>query len=143
VLIAALTTAVVAAPSEAGKKKKKRTAETNYVGSHLGVVPLVPDACVPPPLGCAVFEVKPGERFVDLEIQDDFGQPVYASVYVYGFSDGSETHEHICGTTEDPLALFSGLKQLMVVIELTGGVLSGCPGPPTEGTIAATFSNRR
>jgi hypothetical protein len=140
-LIATLLSAVVAAPSEAGKKKKKRTAEASYVGSNVGVVSSGL-ACEAPPFACGVFEVKRGERFVELEIQDDLGQPVYASVYVFGYSDGSDTHDHICGTSDGPLAMTSGLKELVVVIESTGGVLSGCPGPPSAGTIVATFSNR-
>lgn len=141
-LVGAMVSAIAALPSEAGqnKKKKERTAETNYVGSNPGAVGA--GTVCSAPVGCGVFEVKRGERFVDLEIQDGLGQPVYASIYTFGYTDGSDSHDHICGATDDPLTLNRGLKELVIVIELTGGALSGCPGPPSAGTIVATFSNR-
>lgn len=142
-LIAAVLSAVAAVPSEADQKKKKkkeRTAETNYVGSNPGAVGAATVCSAP--VGCGVFEVKRGERFVHLEIQDGLGQPVYASVYTFGYTDGTDTHDHICGASDDPLAMTRGLKELVIVIESTGGALAGCPGPPSAGTIVATFSNR-
>lgn len=139
-LTAVMLSAVAAVPSaaEQKKKKKERTAETSYVGSNPGGVGTVCSA----PVSCGVFEVKRGERFVELDIHDGLGQPVYASVYTFGYTDGSDSHDHICGATDDPLALTRGLKELVIVIESTGGALSGCPGPPSAGTIVATFSNR-
>ncbi len=142
-LMAAVLSALAAVPSEADQKKKKkeRTAETGYVGPALGAAG-AGVACSAPPVGCGVFEVKRGERFVQLEIQDALGQPVYASVYTFGYTDGTDTHDHICGASDDPLAMTRGLKELVIVIESTGGALAGCPGPPSAGTIVATFSNR-
>lgn len=142
-LAATVLSAVAAVPSEAGQKKKKkqRSAETPYVGAALSAVG-AGTACLMPPVGCGVFEVERGERFVELEIQDSGGQPVYASVYTFGYTDGTDSHDHICGTSDGPLALTPRLEELVVVIESTGGALAGCPGPPSAGTIVATFSNR-
>lgn len=141
-LVAVLVVGTGATPSEAGKKKKKeRTAEATYMSPALGVAG-VGTACSVPPLGCGVFEVKPGERFVTLEIEDALGQPVYASVYVFGYTDGTDSHDHICGKSDQPLFLTPGLEELVVVVESTGGATNDCPGPPSAGTIVGTFSNR-
>lgn len=139
ILLAAVLLASLAAPSSAGKKKKRkeRTAEASYV---LGVAGWG-TKCPAPPIGCAAFEVKPGERFVDLEIKDALGQPVYASVYVYGYTDGSDTHEHICGSSDEPLEMWPDVETLAVVIDVYGGVNEGCLAPATAGTVVATFSN--
>jgi hypothetical protein len=141
-LVGALLVGLGAPASIAGKKKKKeRTAEATYVGgapagaAGSGMTPCGTD--------CARFEVKPGERYVSLHFADASGQPVYASVYVYGFSDGTDTHEHVCGESTSPLALEKGLKELVVMFETSGGAAAGCPGPPTTGTVHAVFSNVR
>lgn len=127
----------------AGKKKKKRverTAEAQYVGSS-GFRGAVEGACDADPVGCVIMPVEAGERFVSLDITDAAGQPVWASVYVYGYGSGA-THEHVCGASEDSLAMSPGLEELVVVLtQTTGGATSPCVGPATAGTVTATFSN--
>lgn len=143
---AALLTGVIGQLPEAGagKKKKKRverTAEATYVGWS-GFRGAVEGTCDAPPVACASIPIEPGERFVSVEVTDDAGEPVWASVYNFGYSDGSDTHEHVCGASESPLALVSGLEELVVVVtQTTGGATSPCTGAATTGTIAATFSN--
>lgn len=134
-------------PADAAKKKKKkvekveRSEDRQYVGAT-GFRGVQDSPCPNEPVGCAVFPVEEGEKFVSLEIVDAAGQPVWASVYVYGYTDGTDAHEHVCSTTAGPLALADGLDQLVVVTtQTTGGATSSCTGPATQGTISATFSN--
>lgn len=95
------------------------------------------------PLGCAVFKVKPGERFVELNIEDGTGAPVGAAVYTRG--NYLLDHDHICGRTTEPLELQRGLRFLVVEVEAPLGPLLGvnCAATPgSAGTITATFFRR-
>ena len=129
--------------ASAGKKKKKveRTETRTYVGAT-GVRGASDSPCAGEPVGCVIFPIEKGERFVSLEIVDQAGQPVWASVYIYGYSDGTDTHEHICGASENPLQLMGGLEELVVITtQTTGGATNPCAGPATVGEVVATFSN--
>jgi hypothetical protein len=141
-LVAALVMGALATPSAAGKKKKKqRKVEAAYVIPSTALT-TVGASCQTPPIGCAEFEIKPGERFVKVAVDDVTGQPQYASIYVYGFTDGSDTHDHICGASEEPHRIAPGVKSLVVVVGETGGITGGsCPSMAVAGTITATFSN--
>ncbi|MGH2756611.1 MAG: hypothetical protein ACRDI3_02350, partial [Actinomycetota bacterium] len=86
--------------------------------------------------------VEKGERFVSIDVQDRSGQPLWVSVYIYGYSDGTDTHEHVCGKSEDPLPINSGVEELVVITtQTTGGATNPCAGPATAGNVVATFSN--
>lgn len=142
---ALLVVSVHAAPAEAGKKKKKveRVEERMYVGAT-GVRGASDSPCAGEPVGCVVFPVEAGERFVSIDVADASGDDVWASVYIYGYSDGSDVHEHVCGRSDGPLALTPGLEELVVITtQTTGGATNPCAGPATQGTITATFSNIR
>ena len=147
VLAALVSTALITGlvgqlpPASAAKKKKKieRTETRQYIGSISGAVA----ECPGEPVGCVVFPVEPGERYVSLEIVDQSGQSAHASVFIYGYSDGTDTHEHICGASEAPLRLMPGLEELVVIpTQGTGGLLTDpCAGLTTVGNVTATFSN--
>lgn len=134
--VVGMVIAAGAGASTAGKlKKKQRTVEATYVGG-----PGVFGVPCPPPAGCVIFNVEPGERDVEIEIKDRSGQPIAASVYLYGYTDGFDDHEHMCGTS-GRLQL-GGVKSLVVVIDSVLGAMIACPGPATTGTVVATFSRR-
>lgn len=142
-LSTALLTGVVGQlpDASAGKKRKRveRTAAADYVGFS-GFRGAVEGTCDQPPVGCVRIPVEPGEKFVSLEIADSAGEPVWASVYVYGYSEGA-AHEHVCGASDRPFAL-AGVDELVVVLtQTTGGATEACAGPSTTGTVTATFSN--
>lgn len=144
--VAALLVVAVGPPSaEAGKAKKKkveRTAEAPYVGAT-GVRGVQDSPCAGEPLGCVRFAIEPGERFVSLEVADATGEDVWASVYIYGYSDGTDSHEHVCGKSDSPLSIGPGVEELVVVItQTTGGATNPCAGAATQGTVTAVFSNR-
>lgn len=140
---AALVTGVVGQlpDASAGKKKKRveRTATADYVGFS-GFRGAVEGACEQPPVGCVTIPVETGEKFVSVEVTDAAGAPVWASVYVFGYSAGA-AHEHVCGTSDASFAM-GGIDELVVVLtQTTGGVTEACAGPSTTGTVTATFSN--
>lgn len=135
----------VGAPAAAGAQKKKkrveRVEEAAYAGA-LGPRGAADVPCVQEPAGCVRFPVEPGERFVTVEVSDAAGMPVWASVYINGYSDGTDVHEHVCGASESPFPLAPGLEELVVVVtQTTGGATNPCAGPATAGTVKATFSN--
>lgn len=138
-----LIVAMGASPAGAGKgKKKERTAEATYVGAT-GVRGVQDSPCAGEPLGCVRFPIEAGERFVKLEVADASGEDVWASVYIYGYSDGTDTHEHVCGKSDSPFAIGPGVEELVVVItQTTGGATNPCAGVATQGTVTAVFSNR-
>ncbi len=129
-------------PAIAGKKKRvERVEERAYVGAT-GVRGVSDSPCVGEPVGCVVFPVEKGEKFVAIEVDDSSGEPVWASVYVYGYSDGTDAHEHVCGESEAPFKLASGVEEVVVITtQTTGGATSPCTGAATAGSVIATFSN--
>lgn len=143
---AALITGVVGQLPGAGAAKKKpkkveRTAEETYVGFS-GARGAVEGTCDAAPVACAIFPIEPGEKFVSVAVTDASGQPVWASVYINGYSDGHDAHDHVCGTGEYAMPLLKGLTELVVVVtQTTGGATNPCTGAASTGTIAATFSN--
>lgn len=127
----------------AGKKKKRveRTESKQYVGFS-GFRGAVEGSCDAEPVACVKFAIEPGEKYVSVEVVDTAGQPVWASVYTYGYSAPADTHEHVCGASEAPLALAKGVTELVVVMtQTTGGATSPCIGPATAGSVNVTFSN--
>ena len=127
--------------ANAGKKKKRveRTATADYVGFS-GFRGAVEGTCDQPPVGCVSIPVEPGEKFVTVEVTDAAGQPVWASVYIYGYSSGA-THEHVCGSNETPFAMADIQELVVVLTQTTAGATEACAGPSTTGTVTATFSN--
>ncbi|MDQ3957526.1 MAG: hypothetical protein M3273_04305 [Actinomycetota bacterium] len=144
VTAALVSVTVQVGPADAAKKKKKkveRSVEGQYIGAT-GVRGVQDSPCAGAPAGCVVFPVEKGEEYVSIEVVDAAGDAVWASVYVYGYSDGTDSHEHVCGATDFPLSLADGLEELVIVItQTTGGATNPCAGPATQGTVKAVFSN--
>ncbi|HYI45495.1 MAG TPA: hypothetical protein VE174_08590 [Actinomycetota bacterium] len=141
---AALITGVIGhVPNAAAGKKKRveRTEEASYIGSS-GFRGTVEGTCDAPPIACVRLPIEAGDKFVSVEVVDSAGQPVWASVYIHGYSDGHDVHEHVCGASDKPFKLSPGLTDLVVTMtQTTGGATSPCVGPATAGTVTATFSN--
>lgn len=143
-----VTVSMASAPADAQKKKKKkkpkrieRTAEAEYLGAT-GFRGVQDSPCAGEGVGCTVFPIEEGERFVAIEIADAAGGPVWASVYINGYSDGTDPHEHVCGGSDSPFMLREDLSELVVITtQTTAGATNPCDGPATSGTVTATFSN--
>lgn len=145
IAVAALLAGALAPAAGAGKPKRKkieRTAQLTYLGAT-GVRGVQDSPCARDAVGCVVFPIEKGERYVSLDIADASGGNVWASVYIYGYSDGTDTHDHICGKSDSPLAIASGVEELVVVItQTTGGATNPCDGAATHGEVTAVFSNQ-
>lgn len=118
--------------------------------------------CYSPTEGCPSFEVRDDDRYVTVEVEDQLGRPVFASVGqdVLGgyrsFSNsgfplqGSGT-THVCGRTEERIELLpkSAHRPRRIVVFLWLGPGSTapaepdpdalCPGIATAGVVTVTF----
>ncbi len=97
--------------AEAAKRKKKpprqRTVETPYSEPAVGTAGI--GVCFPGS-SCVFVEPAKGEQYVSVEIEDELGLPVYASVIQDTSGDGNylatdDRTVHICGATDEPLEI--------------------------------------
>lgn len=138
-----LLAGAVSVPAEAKKRKPKRierVAEGTYANPAIGV----PGVAGTSSAGGAVeFPISTGEYFIDIEITDDFGQPVIATMSqdTDTSTPSWEIFATICGATEDPLPVTPGVPVRVSVYTIPGPDQPSCMGPATSGTIKATFSN--
>jgi hypothetical protein len=87
-----------------------------------------------------IFKVRPGERFVTIEILDDHAATVMAVVEQDFDGDGlADSSTEICNATAEPIRVKSGYD---VGVYTQQGVCSqgGEVSSPTFGTITATFT---
>ena len=138
----ALLAGLLVAPVEARKKPKKvvRTYEEPYEASSIGSADAT-GTCVDTN-GCVFLAVGPTERFLSIEIVDDTGLPVAATV-----GQDSNTGDQfvdrvadICGKTEEPLAIQPSLPITVWIWALPSARLQ-CLGFGTTGNFTAKLSN--
>jgi hypothetical protein len=140
-LILALVVGLVAGAltaAEAAKKKKKktRTAESTYeapaIGSGGGV-------CLGATNSCGNIATGPDERFVEIEIIDEAGFDVYATVGQDLDGDSlTDSSTEICGKSKEPIPIEPGVA--LTIFPWAVGQ-PDCPGVATTGTVKATLSN--
>ncbi len=142
---AALVAGAIVAPAEAAKKRKapkrvERVAEGTYANPAIGVPGVVGSGAAG---GSFEFGVTTGEVFIDVEITDDGGGSVTATMSQN--SDPSDASYEIfatfCGATDEPVAITPDLPVRVSVYTTPGPEAPNCMGPATSGTIKATFSN--
>ncbi len=87
-------------------------------------------------LGCVIIPSARRDRWVDLEIRDVTGAPVYGAVYSM---PGGHHYRDFCGSTDRRLHVRKGIELLVHVIP---GVCPGTttPSTPTKGAVVATFT---
>jgi len=84
------------------------------------------------------------ERYFSVEIADDLGREVYASVIQDTSGDGSYLRHDdltvdICGKTEEPIEIEPDAP-VSVWVWQGAGVQPPCAGTASSGTVAGTFS---
>lgn len=146
-LLALVAPGLLASPVTAGKKKrppKPRKIELSYAAPAYGTagagVCFQGESCLffgPP--------VKK-ERFFSVEIVDDLGTAVYASVIQDTNEDGNylatdDLTVPICGETEEPIEI-ERAKPVSVWVWQGPGADAACPGGASSGTATATFSSK-
>ena len=127
----------LAAPAEAGKKKKKvsRSAEATYTGAF-NVLYLNAGG---QNFGGVALPTGSGEKFVSIEIKDASGLPSGATVgQDLNGDDQADTSTPVCGKSAEPIEIEPGYD---VTVFLKQGPCDGGPAIVTEGTVVATFSN--
>ncbi len=144
--LALLVAVLGTSDAEAKKKKKKprreRTVEMPYTEPALGTAGV--GVCFQGS-SCVFVEPAQGERFATVEITDDLGLPVYASVIQDTSGDGNylatdDETVHICGSTTEPIEIEP--STLTVWVWQGPGVVPPCPGFASSGTVKVTFSNK-
>ncbi|MFN2586772.1 MAG: hypothetical protein ABR613_01455 [Actinomycetota bacterium] len=124
-------------PREPRPARVERRATADYLGPAAGVEVEGRGAYVcaagSPGVGCLKFTPEAGEAYVALEIVDRSGTPVAATVA----QAGVEGATRLCGRTEQPIEIFSGVE---VFVRLSAHD-PACGGVATAGTVNAVFSN--
>ncbi len=142
VALVSLVVASFAAPAQAGKKAKPRKVELTYSEPAYGTAGL--GVCFQG-ASCAFFgDPLKGERRVSIEVTDELGTDVYASLIQDTNEDGNylatdDLTVHFCGATEEPVAIEAD-KAVSVWVWQGPGANPPCPGGASSGTITATFT---
>lgn len=146
VMTVALLVGALGIPGAEAKRKKKkprpRTVETPYTEPAHGTAGV--GLCFQGS-SCVFVEPIKGERYVTVEITDDAGLPVYASVIQDTNGDGSylatdDATVHICGSTAEPIEIEP--KTVTVWVWRGPGASPPCPGVASSGVVKTTFSKR-
>ena len=128
--------------AHAGKAKKKpsRVVETPYTEPAVGTAGF--GVCLQGS-SCVFVEPMPGEKFVQIDISDDLGQPVFASIIQDTSGDGNyfaadDKTTHICGQTAEPIEIEP--STVTVWVWRGPGGPPPCPGIASSGVVKTTFS---
>lgn len=141
-LVGVLGTSEADAQKRKKKPRRERTIEMPYSEPALGTAGI--GVCFQGS-SCVFMEPARGERFVSVEITDDLGLPVYASIIQDTSGDGNylatdDDTTHICGSTTEPLEIEP--STVTVWVWQGPGAVPPCPGLASSGVVKATFSNR-
>lgn len=136
------------ATAEAGKKKRKpkkvtRTVEGSYDAPALIVVGTCSQTGA---IGCVSIVTGPKEKFLEVEVTDQHGQPVYVSIGADtdGNNQDDTDYGHFCGKTDGPIPVDPGVELHLWVGFTIDPNFAGCvPGFATSGTLTAKLSNRK
>lgn len=131
-------------PADAAKKRKtkrtERVMEATYANPAIGIPGVVGSGAAG---GSNEFGITAEEAFVDVEITDDFGQPVIftMSQNTDPATDTWEIFGTWCGSTEGTVPVEPGIAVRVSVYTIPGPSQPACHGPATSGAVKATFSN--
>ncbi len=140
--------ALLAAPAEAKKRKKKpvkveRTEEASYTIPAAGHsdVAIGCNFAGQPGLGCVSFIPSATENYVTFDAVDASGQMPYVTVGQGEDAQGfTQTIGSFCGKTAAPIAIQPGVE-IVLFINAGPAITGSCQGAGTHGTVTATFSN--
>ena len=141
-LVLGLLAGSMVATADAKKKKKKpysRVVEGSYTQPAPGIGGVVTLNGQGGTIDAPTLE---NEMFLNIEITDDSGQPVY-----WGLSHQDENGDGAgdivtggCGNTETPLEIVPGYSYTITITAGPGAEAPTCPGVATAGTVKLTFT---
>lgn len=135
-----LVAAATVSPATAGQRSR-RVVSQDYVGfrgAAVGGSFVYPTLPTSPTIG---FDARPGETLVRIDVSDESGLPVRASVWYDASSDGfPEAEFEICGSS-DRIRIPS---HAYVGVDVFAGTCSGGgASTPLRGVVRATFFSVR
>lgn len=144
-LVLGLVAGALAAPATAGKKKKKKKqakVERTVTGSYELPALVVAGFCgQQDAIGCVTFTaVKPEKWIKELNITDQHGLPVWASVQqdTDGDNISDTTVATVCGELEEPVEFDPSYEIIVWIMTPPRGAC----GQGTSGEVEVTFTNR-
>jgi hypothetical protein len=143
-VIVGLAGGALVGPAEAKKPKKKkrveRVAEGTYDNPALGVPGVAGTSSAG---GAFEFGLASNESFIDVEITDESGQAVMATMSqdTDPSTPSWEIFATFCGKTDEPVPVEPGIAVRVSVYTVPGPDDPSCVGPASSGVIKATFSN--
>ncbi len=144
ILVALIAGAFTAPSADAGKKRYKRKASSDYVLPSYGQGD-VGYGCSFALENCARFATGAKDKFVKMKVVDESGNTVYFDVGQPDGPDDDTFTEDVgsgCGKSGKMAIPVPG-QELIVYVPVVGPVLTGsCPGPATRGTVKAIFTDR-
>jgi len=143
-LVLGLVAGALAGPATAKKKKKKakpRVVEGTYDQPAIGIGGVVSSSANG---GAIEVPLLPKEKYVSVEITDDSGTDVYASLSqdTDTSTPSWEIFAGICGATDAPIEVTPGIPVRITVTAGPGSEHPSCAGVATAGTIKATVSTK-
>ena len=140
-LLIALLAGAMSAPAVAKKKKKPRprVVEGTYDQPALGIGGVASSSANG---GAIEVPLMPKEKYFSVEVTDDSGTDVYASLSqdTDPSTPSWEIFAGICGRTEAPIEVTPGIPVRITVTAGPGAEDPQCAGLASAGTIKATIS---
>ena len=141
-LLIALVAGAMSSPAVAKKKKlKPRVVEGTYDQPALGVGGVASSSANG---GAIEVPLMPKEKYFSVEVTDDSGTDVYASLSqdTDPSTPSWEIFAGICGRTEAPIEVTPGIPVRITVTAGPGAEDPQCAGLASSGTIKATISTK-
>lgn len=146
-ILGLIASAFVAAPAEAGKKKKKkrieRVVEFEYVCPCPGLYQFGGFTGGDPNFGGGVLQPGAGEVYVSIQADDPSGTPILVSVQQDTNGDGlNDPVSDVCAPPDEPsepAPINEGLEMRLFIT--TDPTACGGPSVPVGGTLTITLSN--
>jgi hypothetical protein len=140
-LVLGLVAGSLAAPAGAKKNRKKtRVAEATYANPAIGIGGVVSSGSAG---GSVEFPLTARESFISIDITDESGSDVYASLSqdTDTSTPSWEIFAGICGRTDEPIPVTPGITVRVTITAGPGSEYPTCAGTPISGTVKAKISN--
>jgi hypothetical protein len=141
-LLIALIAGAMSAPAVAKKKKPRpRVVEGSYDQPALGIGGVASSSAQG---GAIEVSLMPKEKYFSVEVIDDSGTDVYASLSqdTDPTTPSWEIFAGICGKTDAPIEVTPGIPVRITVTMGPGSEDLQCAGLASAGTIKATVSSK-